>query len=211
MRDRARWGLLIALPIAEESYTLLGIPGIWSRETVADTLCGFLARKAWRLLQRVGRVATGGATHAPTLECQYPDLLSLALFDFLGCFVSFEGCPCAESSRSLAETIKPPTYADLKTGHDLSRVLSTPNMIGRRFDRTMEMIPRLPHGSLKALLFPPLKNNVENKESQGVRARYGAELPPFIAIVRSPGRRVTLGMDSCKGPRVLSGGPAGGL
>ena len=50
-------------------------------------------------------------------------------------------------------------------------------------------------GSLKALLFPPLLNNVENKGTQGVRARYGAELPPFISIVRYPGRPVILGMD----------------
>ena len=35
-------------------------------------------------------------------------------------------------------------------------------------------------GSLKALLFPPLLNEVQNKGTQGVRARYGAELPPFI-------------------------------
>ena len=50
-------------------------------------------------------------------------------------------------------------------------------------------------GSLKALLFPPLLNNVENKGTQGVRARYGAELPPFISIVRYPGRPVILGME----------------
>ena len=45
-------------------------------------------------------------------------------------------------------------------------------------------------GSLKTLLFPPLLNNVENKGTQGVRARYGAELPPVISIVRYPGRPV---------------------
>ena len=50
-------------------------------------------------------------------------------------------------------------------------------------------------GSLKTLLFPPLFNNVENKGTQGVRARYGAELPPFISIVRYPGRPVILGKD----------------
>ena len=32
-------------------------------------------------------------------------------------------------------------------------------------------------GSLKALLFPPLLNKVEYKGTQGVQARYGAELP----------------------------------
>ena len=50
-------------------------------------------------------------------------------------------------------------------------------------------------GSLKALMFPPLLNNAHNKGTQGVRARYGAELPPFISIVRYLGRPVILGMD----------------
>ena len=50
-------------------------------------------------------------------------------------------------------------------------------------------------GSLQALLFPPLSNNVENKGTQGVRARCSAELPPFISIVRCPGRPVILGME----------------
>ena len=50
-------------------------------------------------------------------------------------------------------------------------------------------------GSLKALLFPPLWNKVQNKGMQRVRARYGAELPPFISIVRYPGRPVILGKD----------------
>ena len=47
-------------------------------------------------------------------------------------------------------------------------------------------------GSLKALLFPPLLNKVENRGTQGVRARYDAELPPIISIVRYPGRPVIL-------------------
>ena len=50
-------------------------------------------------------------------------------------------------------------------------------------------------GSLKALLFPPLLDKLQNKGTQGIRARYGAELPPFISIVRYPGRPVILGMD----------------
>ena len=58
-----------------------------------------------------------------------------------------------------------------------------PNISGRRFHRTVEMIwsrymPR--PGSLKALLFPPLLNKVQNKGTQGARARYNAELPPII-------------------------------
>ena len=44
--------------------------------------------------------------------------------------------------------------------------------------------------SLKALLFPLLLNEVQNKGTQGVQARYGAELPPFISIVRHTGRPV---------------------
>ena len=43
-------------------------------------------------------------------------------------------------------------------------------------------------GSLKALLFPPLVNEVQNKGTQGVQARYDAELPPFISIVWQPGQ-----------------------
>ena len=45
-------------------------------------------------------------------------------------------------------------------------------------------------GSLKAPLFPPLSNEVQNKGTHGVQARYGAELPPIISIVRYPGRPV---------------------
>ena len=59
----------------------------------------------------------------------------------------------------------------------------------------MEMIPALPSGSLKALMFPPLLNKLQNNGTRGVRAGYDAELPPFISIVRYPGRPVILGMD----------------
>ena len=44
----------------------------------------------------------------------------------------------------------------------------TPNMTGRRFHRTMEMIPARP-GSLKTLLLPPLLNNVQTRERKGYR------------------------------------------
>ena len=50
-------------------------------------------------------------------------------------------------------------------------------------------------GSLKRSLFPTLLNEVQNKGTQGVQARYGAELPPIISIVRYPSRPVILGMD----------------
>ena len=72
--------------------------------------------------------------------------------------------------------------------------LDTPNMTGRRFHRAMDIIPPAP-GSLKGLLFPPLLNKVQNKGMQGVQARSCAELPPFISIVRHPGRPVILGME----------------
>ena len=52
-------------------------------------------------------------------------------------------------------------------------------------------------GSLKAVLFPPRLNKVQNKGTQGARARYDAELPPFISIVLHPGRPLILGMDRC--------------
>ena len=51
-------------------------------------------------------------------------------------------------------------------------------------------------GSLKRSLFPTLLNEVQNKGTQGVRARYGAELPPIISIVRYPGRPVISVPDS---------------
>ena len=53
-------------------------------------------------------------------------------------------------------------------------------------------------GSLKALLFPPLLNKVQNNGTQGAQARYDTELPPFISIVWYPGRPVILGMDFLK-------------
>ena len=52
--------------------------------------------------------------------------------------------------------------------------------------------------SLKRSLFPssnPVKRSTKQGGTQGVRARYGAELPPIISIVRYPGRPVILGMD----------------
>ena len=51
-------------------------------------------------------------------------------------------------------------------------------------------------GSLTALLFPPLLNEEQNKGTQREQARYGGELPPFISIVRCPGRPVILRGDS---------------
>ena len=41
-------------------------------------------------------------------------------------------------------------------------------------------------GSLKAPLFPPLVNEVQNKGTQGVRARYGAELPQSFPLSGTP-------------------------
>ena len=72
---------------------------------------------------------------------------------------------------------------------------STPNMTGAKVPPYNGNDPPPAPGSLKALLFPPLLIKVENKGTQGVRARCGAELPPFISIVRCPGRPVILGME----------------
>ena len=68
----------------------------------------------------------------------------------------------------------------------------TMHMTGRRFHRTMEMTPPSP-GSLKALLLLPLQNF--NNGTQGVRARYDAELPPLTPIVRHPGCPDMLGIE----------------
>ena len=54
----------------------------------------------------------------------------------------------------------------------------------------MEKIPPPAPGSLKALLLPALVNKVQNKGTQGARARYDAELPPIISIVQCPVRPV---------------------
>ena len=59
--------------------------------------------------------------------------------------------------------------------------------------------PRPAPGSLKPLLSLPLLNKVQNKGTQGVQARHGAELPPFISIVQYPGRPVILGVEICIG------------
>ena len=71
---------------------------------------------------------------------------------------------------------------------------STPNMTGRRFHRTMEMIPALPWSSKSPSVSTPIKQKVQNKATQEVRARYDAELHPFVSIVQCPGHPVILGM-----------------
>ena len=71
----------------------------------------------------------------------------------------------------------------------LRRPFSTPNMTGRRFHRTTEVIPRRPWKS-KSPFAPRLIKITINKGTRGVRASYDAVLPPFISIVRSPGRPV---------------------
>ena len=61
-------------------------------------------------------------------------------------------------------------------------------------------------GSLKRSLFPTLLNEVQNKGTQGVRARYGAELPPIISIVRCLGRPVISVPDYRETTSTLGGG-----
>ena len=75
---------------------------------------------------------------------------------------------------------------------------STPNITGRRFRRTMEWSQPVPR-NLKALLFLPLENKVQNKGTQGVQARYDTELPPIKSIVRRPGHPVILSMERTQG------------
>ena len=40
------------------------------------------------------------------------------------------------------------------------------------------------------------KHRIRGREARGVRARYAEELPPFVAIVRRPGRPVVSGLES---------------
>ena len=61
-------------------------------------------------------------------------------------------------------------------------------------------------GSLKALLFAPILNKVQNKGTRGVPVRHGEELPPFISMVRYPGRPVILGMEKWVKLRVSKSG-----
>ena len=68
-------------------------------------------------------------------------------------------------------------------------LISTPNMTGRRFHRTMDMILARPWKS-KSPSASTLIKQCTNKGTQGVQARYDAELPPIISIVRYPGRPV---------------------
>ena len=63
--------------------------------------------------------------------------------------------------------------------------MPTPNITGRSFHRTMNMISALPC-SLKALLIQPLLTKYKIR-GQGVRARYDTELPPLIFFVGHPG------------------------
>ena len=58
-----------------------------------------------------------------------------------------------------------------------------------------EVIPRHPWKSKRLFGSKPVK--VEKKGTQGVRAKYNTVLPPFISIVRSPGRPVILVIDHC--------------
>ena len=72
---------------------------------------------------------------------------------------------------------------------------STPNMTGRRFQRTMDMILVLPWLSTSPSVSTPIKQSTKNKRTQGVRARYDADLPPCICTIRHPGPPVILGME----------------
>ena len=69
--------------------------------------------------------------------------------------------------------------------------MPTPNMTGRRFHRTTEVIPRRPWKSQSRFASRPIQLSI-NKGMRGARARarHDVALPPFISIVPSPGRPV---------------------
>ena len=71
---------------------------------------------------------------------------------------------------------------------------STPNMTGRRFHRTMEVIPALPWKAKNPSVSTLGKLSIKQGDVRG-GARYDTELPPIISIVRHPGRPVILGTD----------------
>ena len=73
---------------------------------------------------------------------------------------------------------------------------SAPNMTGRRFHRTAEAIPRQPWKSKSPFAYRCMKISIK-RGTRGARARYDVALPPFISVVRSPGRPVTLVTDLC--------------
>ena len=89
-----------------------------------------------------------------------------------------------DGSKS-AKPLKPKIHL-----YDLD-LLSTPNMTGQRFHRTTEVMPRRPWKSKSSFASRPIKIS-ENTGTQRVRARYDEVLPPFISIVRSPGRTIIL-------------------
>ena len=92
---------------------------------------------------------------------------------------SLKGCRMVLYGVSRGPLLKPFKTLQIDTEYDRANV---PPYNGND--------PPLVPGSLKRSLFPTLLNEVQNKGTQGVRARYGGELPPIISIVRYPGRPV---------------------
>ena len=82
--------------------------------------------------------------------------------------------------------------SDIRRGQE-----STPNMTRQRFHCTMEVIPALAWKSESLSVSRPSQLSVcvyiythINKGTHEVQARYHAEFPPLISIVRCPGRPV---------------------
>ena len=65
--------------------------------------------------------------------------------------------------------------------------------------RHFALISPYSNGAVQIRVGLELAETVLNKGTQGLRARYGAELPPFISIVWCPGRPVILGMENSSG------------
>ena len=111
-------------------------------------------------------------------------------------------CPFHRGHREICTRNRP--VSETKFLDDFFRPLSLPAplVFDTKYDRAKvppyngNDPPPAPR-TLKALQLPPLLNKVQNKGTQGVQARYGAELPPLNSPLSSTPRPVILGMEVC--------------
>ena len=147
---------------------------------------GLIGPRNLRIL--IGRIAVAW----PCMECHVPCYISI--------YWVWDSVKQSEGwGRNTALIAKSPTrhsnFFIENVHHKSSLLVWLPKIFDTEYDRANvppyngNDPPPAP-GSLKRSLFPTLLNEVQNKGTQGVRARYGAELPPIISIVRCPGRPV---------------------
>ena len=123
----------------------------------------------------------------------------LYFFRILG-ILGFSGSVAGRQDRNTRGLYAPQSREEKSVHYHHRKIMFWRTFLDTEYDRA-KVPPYNGHdpppapGSLKALLFPPVLNEVQNKGTQGVQARYGAELTPFISIVRHPCRPVILGMD----------------